>query len=591
MKYKSIIIILSLALLMSCEKDPKPNALSYDFSQVSAAPQVSSCLISCVNERVDNSRVHARVLLSKDEHMQSVSAFPLTGNASLLTCEIAELEEGTLYYYTFELYTIADCYRAKDTYQFTTGFKPTITVTTAQVTDIGFTTAKGGGSVTVTEDAVVTQRGLCWSTRHAPAIEDTHLACGDGLGEFAAEMKELVPGTKYYVRAYAFSDDGVDYGPEVSFTTIAVALPEVITEPVTSITINSATGHGSVNSEGSFPVTERGICWGKSSNPTIEDSHENCGTGTGSFTVDMSDLKTNTKYYVRAYAINSAGTTYGAQQTFTTLSLSGGDVPTGAANGVFSVSDTQMVYFSKGNLQYQASTNTWRFAEHQYDCVGNANANISESYSGWIDLYGWATSGYNHGSTCYQPWSTSTNNGSYCAYGSITGNLFDQTGQADWGYNAISNGGNTINTWRTLTKEEWQYVLNSRNTNTGIRYAKACVNNVNGIVLLPDDWSNSYYSLDKTNVQGASYSSNVISSTKWISVLEVHGAVFLPAGGYRLLTTISDVGDTGSYWSSSYSYYGAFYVYFTNSYLNSQAYGGREYAKCIRLVTPMGTKK
>lgn len=76
-------------------------------------------------------------------------------------------------------------------------------------------------------------------------------------------------------------------------------------------------------------------------------------------------------------------------------------VPMGAVDGLFSVSATKKVYFSKGNLQYQASTNTWRFATNQWDRIGSGNSSISSSYSGWIDLFGWGTSGYNHGATCY----------------------------------------------------------------------------------------------------------------------------------------------------------------------------------------------
>ena len=149
------------------------------------------------------------------------------------------------------------------------------------------------------------------------------------------------------------------------------------------------------------------------------------------------------------------------------------NTPIGAINGIFSIGENTQVYFSQGNLQYQASTNTWRFANNQYDYVGTDNANISETYDGWIDLFGWGTSGYNHGANCYQPWSTSTTCSDYYAYGQDNYNLYDQTGQADWGYNAISNGGNSVGLWRTLTQPEWDYVFNTRTTASGIRYAKA----------------------------------------------------------------------------------------------------------------------
>ena len=131
--------------------------------------------------------------------------------------------------------------------------------------------------------------------------------------------------------------------------------------------------------------------------------------------------------------------------------------PQGALGHVFTVGVNQRVLFSKGNLQYRASTNTWRFAVNQWDYLGNANSNMSATFSGWIDLFGWGTSGFNHGANCYQPWSTSTSCSDYFAYGSNTYNLNNQTGQADWGYNAISNGGNMENFgWRTLTQNEWE---------------------------------------------------------------------------------------------------------------------------------------
>ena len=86
--------------------------------------------------------------------------------------------------------------------------------------------------------------------------------------------------------------------------------------------------------------------------------------------------------------------------------------------GLFSISPTQQVRFAPGNLQYQASTNTWRFAEHQWDVIGSDNSDISSTYSGWIDLFGWGTSGWNSGANCYQPWSVSVDDSDYFPGGS-----------------------------------------------------------------------------------------------------------------------------------------------------------------------------
>jgi hypothetical protein len=253
----------------------------------------------------------------------------------------------------------------------------------------------------------------------------------------------------------------------------------------------------------------------------------------------------------------------------------------------FSVSNSQQVYFSPGNLQYRASTNTWRFAINPWDYIGNANSNISSSYNGWIDLFGWGTSGYNHGANCYQPWSTSTTNSDYYAYGNDQYNLYDLTGQADWGYNAISNGGNQENQWRTLTVDEWDYVFNTRNTSSGIRYAKAKVNNVNGVILLPDDWSADYYVLNSTNTNNSSFTSNMIAAMQW-NTLEQYGAVFLPAAGCRDDgTSVYDAGSYGGYWSSSYyESYSAWNVGFNGSGLYAGDGNCRYCGLSVRLVVP-----
>jgi len=267
--------------------------------------------------------------------------------------------------------------------------------------------------------------------------------------------------------------------------------------------------------------------------------------------------------------------------------VSQSDAPTGAIDGVFSVNDSTQVYFSQGNLQYQASTNTWRFAEHQWDYVGSDNGNLSSTYSGWIDLFGWGTSGWDSGNTYFHPWDYNNSSGSQ--YGRPgQGGLTGSYAHADWGYyNPISNGGNTTHTWRTLLMEEWDYVFNTRSTASGIRYAKAQVNGVNGIILLPDDWNAATYNLNDTNTDNAAYSSNAISATEW-NTLENAGAVFLPAAGYRFGTSVGDVGSCGYYWSASY--FNSSYAYLISikaaSFSSSNA-SNRSYGRSVRVVCPV----
>ena len=256
--------------------------------------------------------------------------------------------------------------------------------------------------------------------------------------------------------------------------------------------------------------------------------------------------------------------TAGIEVSVTTEGGTPGGYPEGAINGLFTINaEGDQIYFSQGNLQYQASTSTWRFAGNQWDYLGDDNVNISSTYDGWIDLFGWGTSGYHDANdpynVNYQPWSTFTSqvNSSYNYYGygpstNMTDlNLTGTSANYDWGvYNPISNGGNQENQWRTLTDDEWGYLFYTRSTISGIRYAKARVNSVNGVILLPDDWDANTYNLNYTNTGNASFSSNEITVSVW-NTLEQVGAVFLPLAGYRNGNNWAD--SNGYYWSATYS--------------------------------------
>ena len=258
----------------------------------------------------------------------------------------------------------------------------------------------------------------------------------------------------------------------------------------------------------------------------------------------------------------------------------------GIIDGAFTINaNGDQVYFSQGNLQYigSAATPYWKFADHQWDYLGKTTGQNSSNENVDRDLFGWGTSGYDHGANCYQPWSTGSSAGDFYAYGEISYNLYDQTGKADWGYNAISNGGNTEGQWRTLTNNEWNYVLYSRPTLSGIRYAKAKVNGVYGVILLPDNWLTSTYALSNTNSSAANYSTNIITAEDWANMFEANGAVFLPQTGYRNGTSVIYL-DYGRYWSSSYSRQEASYGLCFN---NNSLYMGdvhRALGQSVRLV-------
>ena len=248
--------------------------------------------------------------------------------------------------------------------------------------------------------------------------------------------------------------------------------------------------------------------------------------------------------------------------------------------GVFSVSETKQVTFSPGNLQYRPANNKWRFAENQWDYIGTDNVTGGSVYpyqddgdekrgdalANKIDIFGWSTSSTNFGV------STSTSSSDYS--GSFV----------DWGTNKIGN--DAPNTWRTLTLDEWDYVVFNRPNASSLK-GVAQVNGVNGLILLPDSWTCPLGVTFKSgfhNNEGVEYypAYQTFTAAEW-SKLEAAGAVFLPASGYRLGSLVGSVRGSGYYWSATeidgdYAYY----LFFDSD--EAFMYDDRNYGHSVRLV-------
>ena len=308
------------------------------------------------------------------------------------------------------------------------------------------------------------------------------------------------------------------------------------------------------------------------------------------FTITATDGSVCTKRSKADVAI------YITRSQYTTVNLGENDLdfvnpqPEGALPGLFTINaDGDQIRFSKGNLQYQASTTTWRFAENQYDYVGGGagsqhyecftgnvyengdmcmNDYIGSGYAGWIDLFGWGTG---NNPTLH------------------TENYADYATFVDWGVNAISNGGNAVNSgWRTLTHAEWSYLIENHPYGTGN------INGVSGLIILPDNWTlpvGCSFSSGLTESWG-DWSLNNYTLSQWV-VMEDAGAVFLPAAGFRYGTNIANTQNnmylggysntTGRYWSSTDDWVLAYYLEFNNE-LNTNYIAWPEEGFSVRLV-------
>ena len=181
-------------------------------------------------------------------------------------------------------------------------------------------TATSGGTITSDGGAAVTERGVCWSYYTLPTIENNKTSNGSGNGSFASSLTELIPGTTYFVRSYATNCVGTSYGNEVSFTAQS-GIVNLVTTSVSSISVYTAKSGGSIQSNGGAPVTSRGICWSTTQTPTIANFKTSNGSGNGNFSSNITELAPSTTYFVRAYATNSIGTSYGNELNFKTLSV------------------------------------------------------------------------------------------------------------------------------------------------------------------------------------------------------------------------------------------------------------------------------
>jgi uncharacterized protein (TIGR02145 family) len=195
-----------------------------------------------------------------------------------------------------------------------------ITITTGSAADVEYRSASINGSLSDTYGRTVQDYGHCWDTLQNPDISKSTFSHGSikGSKQFISQLQDLAPGKKYHVKAYFVIDDVAIYSDEKNFDTKPTGPPILTTVNITNITAISATSGGNITEDGGFPVLFRGVCWSINPNPTINDDTTDDANGSDSFISHLSDLDINTKYYIRAYAINIIDTGYGNELNFTT---------------------------------------------------------------------------------------------------------------------------------------------------------------------------------------------------------------------------------------------------------------------------------
>ena len=242
-----------------------------------------------------------------------------SGTGSFTSCITGLIETITYYVRAYATNSLGTAYGSQMVFTTVPVYLPI--VTTDSVVNVTCSSATCDGNVIDDGGASVIARGVCWSTSQNPMVSDSHTTDGSGTGNFISSITGLTETTTYYVRAYATNEAGTSYGSQMSFTTMPVYLPIVTTDSVTNVTWSSATCGSNVTDDGGYSVTARGVCWSTSQNPTIADSHTTDGIGTGSYISSITGLTETITYYVRAYATNETGTSYGNQESFTTESM------------------------------------------------------------------------------------------------------------------------------------------------------------------------------------------------------------------------------------------------------------------------------
>lgn len=286
-------------------------------------------------------------------------------------------------------------------------------VTTTLIREITSTTAIGGGQVISDGGSPITHKGLCWNLTGSPTIKDPKTDAGTGVGDFTTSLTNLQPNTTYFTRAYATNSMGTAYGNQVPFTTQG-STPSVSTDQMAYVSYFYARCQCQVLSDGGHSITQRGVCWNTQGTPTIDDPNVVDRTGKSSFTVNLVDLKPNTLYHVRAFAVNEQGVGYGNELSFTTKNTGTINDIEGNTYATVQIGEQLWIaenlrtsHFSNGDsISHLPDDNAWKKVEGAALCSYNNEPTTINLYG---VLYNWYCVSDSRG-VCPAGWHVPTEN-------------------------------------------------------------------------------------------------------------------------------------------------------------------------------------
>lgn len=256
-------------------------------------------------------------------------------------------------------------------------------VSTTPATAIDVTTATSGGTITSDGGATILANGVCWGLNPNPTTDDSKTVDGISVGQYVSNITGLTGGTTYHIRAYATNSLGTGYGADLSFTTLGLT-PSCLTQPATNISTTTAILNGTVNAN-FLPTTvtfEYGTSTSYGQTITAIPSPVT-GNSITNVTADISGLTAGVTYHFRIKSVNSLGTTYGDDMTFSTT----GEPPNAVTQAACCLSTTGATLNGTINPKSVSTSATFEYglttgygstvSASQSPILGNTDTNVS----------------------------------------------------------------------------------------------------------------------------------------------------------------------------------------------------------------------